>query len=317
MKKRIFAAGLALTGATLFALTGCGTGSTALSNAQDVYGMGAVSTVKLLGSEIAGGAVSSLSAAVEATAAESGGITSDESAVKAQADKFNEYFNMLDSFLGEDLVSTKAEKNTDAAYPYETKLTINGRDFNGEKVSYLMYYTETFLRSEQDYEDNEVKETYSLEGVMVLDGVDYALRGEREYETEDDETENELKIRAYPDIADRTTYVQMKQESSVETGETEQEYVYSVIRNGVLIEETSVEFETERKGNKEEVEYELEFRQGAAKGKYKVEKETVNGVVEMKVKYNLDGESGVFRIRQTKDGYVYTFSDNSQKVYKD
>ncbi|MDE6059050.1 MAG: hypothetical protein K2G44_03315 [Clostridia bacterium] len=312
MKKRFIAAGLALTGAMFFACTGCGNNSAALSSAQDVYGMGAVSTVKLLGSEIAGGAVKSLSAVVS-TAAETGGAGEDT--VKAQADKFNEYFNMLDSFLGEDLVSTTAVKNTDEAYAdYETKLTINGRDLDGEKVTYVMYYTETHVRTTVD--KDEKKEEYTLVGVMVMDGGDYALRGEREYETERGETENELRIRAYPDIADKTTYVQMEQENSEETGETEQEYVYSVYQNGTLVEKTAVEFETERKGNKEEVEYELEFLQGSAKGKYKVEKETKNGVVEMKVKYTIDGKSGTFRIRQTKDGYEYTFSDNTQKVYK-
>lgn len=312
MKKRFTAAGLALTGAALFAFAGCGTHSSALQSAQDVYGMGAVSTVKLLGSELSGSAVQSLSALTEiSTEAD----TDAESAVKAQADKFNEYFSMLDSFLGEDLVSTKAERNTDEAYPYETKLTINGRDLNGGKVSYLMYYTETLQKIKEN--DEETKEQYTLEGVMVLDGSDYSLLGEREYETERDETENELKIRAYPDVNDKTTYVQMKQESSVEKNETEQEYVYSVYQNNKLIEETKVEFETERKGAKEEVEYELEFLQGTAKGKYKVEKETKNGVVEMKVKYVLDGASGSFRIRQTEDGYEYTFSDNTKKVYKD
>lgn len=314
MKKTLVTAGLAVLGAAAFAFAGCDNGTSALASAQDVYGMGAVSTVRLLGCELSGSAVKSLSAVKIADVA-SESETEEEGAVKEQAEKFNEYFTMLDSFLGEEVVTTKAVRNTDEQYAqYEIKLTITGKDLLGETETYLMYYTETLHKAKT--EDDETEEEYTLEGVMVLDGEDYALRGERSYEEERGETENDLKIRAYPDPEDKDTYVQMKQENSVEKNETETEYVYSVVRDGKLIEETAVEFETEQKDNKEEIKYELEFRSGDAKGSYKLEKETKDGAVQIKVKYNIDGSSGTFRIRETENGYEYSFSDNSKKLFK-
>ena len=299
---------LAMTAAVAF--TACGTGGddAALSTAKDVYGLGAVSTVRLLGSSMPAGALKSFTALSAA----------EDNEVKTQAERFNEYFTALDSFLGDDVVSTTTAANTDGNYPYDIKMTINGRDFNGNAVEYVMYYTETLINTETDKDETESE--YRLTGVMVIDGGDYFLEGERSEETERDETETELKIRAYADLNDKSSYVQMKQEFSEEEGETETEYVYSIYSNGKLIEKTSVEFETENKKNKTETEYELEFISGTAKGKYKVEREIKNGVTTMKVKYKIDGNTGEFRIREITGAngekqYEYTFSDGSKQIF--
>lgn len=289
---------------------------------EDVYGMGAVSSVKLLGSNLSANAVKSLAAVNAATRTDTYGVklaslTDDsEDAVKAQMEKFNEYFTALDSFLGEDVISTSTEANTDSRYPYDTKMTINGRDFNGETVTYVMYYTETLAHYDSD--DDEIE--YRLEGVMVIDGSDYYLEGERSEENEKDESETELKIRAYADKTDKSAYIQMEQEYSVEKGETETEYVYSVYSGGKLLEQTAVEFEQESKNGKTETEYELEFRSGTSKGKYVVKREVVNNKTEIKVKYVIDGNSGEFRIREITDDngnkhYEYTFSDNEKVTF--
>ena len=289
---------------------------------EDVYGMGAVSSVKLLGSNLSANAVKSLAAVNAATRTDTYGVklaslTDDsENAVKAQTEKFNEYFTALDSFLGEDVISTSTEANTDSRYPYDTKMTINGRDFNGETVTYVMYYTET--PAHYDSDDDEIE--YRLEGVMVIDGSDYYLEGERSEENEKDESETELKIRAYADKTDKSAYIQMEQEYSVEKGETETEYVYSVYSDGKLLEQTAVEFEQESKNGKTETEYELEFRSGTSKGKYVVKREVVNNKTEIRVKYVIDGNSGEFRIREITDDngnkhYEYTFSDNEKVTF--
>ena len=275
-------------------------------SASDAYGMGAVSTVKLLDASVSAGApklFTALSAEAE---------KSDKA--KAQAEKFNEYFTALDSFLGEELVTTQTEINADERYPYENKMTISGKDFNGNVKTYTMYFTERLHKAETD--GDEYENEYKLNGVMVIDGAEYFLEGERSEEAEKDETETELKIRAYADIGDKSSFVQMEQEFSREDGETENEYVYSVYSNGKLVEQTAVEFETKENDGITQTEYELEFRNGASKGKYKIERENKNGVTEIKVKYKIDGEDGTFRIREITDGsgnrYEYVFSDNSK-----
>ena len=326
-----------------------------LSSPNDVYGMGAVSSVRLLGNNMSSSAVKTFSAVSAATQmrackveSASSTIDTSEQEVKEQTERFNEYFTALDSFLGDDVVSTTTEANTESNYEYETKMTINGKDFNGETVTYTMYYTETLVKADSAdddedagdddedsadededagdededaaNEDEETENEYQLVGVMVIDGADYYLEGERSEETEKDESETELKIRAYADKTDKTSYIQMEQEYSVEDGETETEYVYSIYANGELIEQTAVEFETETKNNKVETEYELEFRSGTSKGKYVVEREVKDNKISMKVKYNIDGKTGVFHIHEITDGngnkqYEYTFSDHEIIVF--
>lgn len=318
MKKKILAVGFSLiTAAALTALCACNTGGNAsgLKSANDVYGMGAVSTVRLLGATTSAQALAKFSQVRSVSAkAEPSGAASE---AKAQAEKFNEYFTALDSFMSEEIVTTMSEKNADSAYPYETKLTIDGKDFDGNDVRHVMYFTETLKSSEQD--EDETEEVYTLQGVLVVDGADYHLEGERSIESEEGETENELEIRAYADITDKTSYVKMEQEHSVEEGETETEYVYGIYSKGVLVEETAIEFETEKEGDKEEVEYELEFRKGEARGKYVVERETVNGKVQIKVEYDIDGKRGEFRISRTTgengEQYEYSFDDNTKLVF--
>ncbi len=350
MKKKSFILILCLLiafAATATVLCACNPSPAAvkpLSSASDVYGLGAVSTVKLLGENISAAAVKSFSdlgaAAAENTApTETPSETQDP--VKVQAEKFNEYFVALDSFLGEDLVSTTTEANSDASIPYATKMTIKGHELGGELVTYVMYYTETLTTgnaadfddpddddddrddifdNDDDDDANEVKNVYSLKGIMIVDETTFYLTGERVEETEQNETESTVRIRAYANENDKLNYVQMEQEVSNEKGETETEYVYSVFANGVMVEQTAVEFETERKGAKEEVEYELEFLSGGARGRYSIERETQGNVVTIKVKYNIDGQVGHFRISEITEAngekhYEYKFADNSSKKF--
>ena len=336
MKKKFLLVGLCLTIALSMALAACGgpvSTANVLSSPNDVYGMGAVSSVRLLGNNMSSSAVKTFSAVsattqMRACKVESASSTIDnsEQEVKEQTERFNEYFTALDSFLGDDVVSTTTEANTDSNYEYETKMTIKGKDFNGETVTYTMYYTETLVKADSaddeddDDEDEETENEYHLVGVMVIDGADYYLEGERSEETKKDESETELKIRAYADKTDKTSYIQMEQEYSVEDGETETEYVYSIYANGELIEQTAVEFETENKNNKVETEYELEFRSGTSKGKYVVEREVKDNKVSIKVKYNIDGKTGVFHIREITDEngnkqYEYSYNDGSNQVF--
>ena len=330
MKKKFLLVGLCLTMAMSMALAACGdpeSKANVLSSPNDVYGMGAVSSVKLLGSNMSASAVKTFSAVRATTQTRACGvelasstIDNSEQEVKEQTERFNEYFTALDSFLGNDVVSTITEANTDSNYEYETKMTINGKDFNGKTVTYTMYYTETLDKVDSNDEEEEIESKYRLIGVMVIDNVDYYLEGERSEETEKDESETELKIRAYADIADKSSYIQMEQEYSIEDGETETEYVYSIYANGELLEQTAVEFETKNKNNKVETEYELEFRSGTSKGKYVLEREVQDNKTSIKVKYNIDGKTGVFHIREITDEsenkkYEYSYSDGSKQVF--
>ena len=317
MKKRILSVvACALSAAIVaFAFAGCKAKPDRALSAQDAYGIGAVSSVKLLGTGVSAAAMSAFAElgneAVAVTAEEVG----DTDERKAATEKFNEYFRALDGFGGDDVVKTTVGDNDDESYPYAKKMTIEGVGMDGRKVVYVMYYDETEVKTEED--DGEIEKEYSLNGVITIDGKEYAVEGMRSEETEDDERESELRIRAYADAADKTTYVEMERENSVEEGETETEYVYSIYRGGVLIEQTAVEFERENENGKEEIAYEIEFRSGETIGKYEVEREAGN---EVKVKYATGGKTGSFRVIAETDEsgnetYKYVFQDGREYVF--
>ena len=317
MKKRILSVvACALSAAIVaFAFAGCKAKPDRALSAQDAYGIGAVSSVKLLGTGVSTAAMSAFAElgheAVVVTAEEVG----DTDERKAATEKFNEYFRALDGFGGDDVVKTTVGDNDDESYPYAKKMTIEGVGMDGRKVVYVMYYDETEVKTEED--DGEIEKEYSLNGVITIDGKEYAVEGMRSEETEDDERESELRIRAYADATDKTTYVEMERENSVEEGETETEYVYSIYRGGVLIEQTAVEFERENENGKEEIAYEIEFRSGETIGKYEVEREAGN---EVKVKYATGGKTGSFRVIAETDEsgnetYKYVFQDGREYVF--
>ncbi|MCX4276182.1 MAG: hypothetical protein OSJ27_10500, partial [Candidatus Gastranaerophilales bacterium] len=115
MKKKLLVLSMVVGITAAAALSGCtGKENSSLTDARDVYGMGAVSTVRLLGSSVSTKAVTAL-AKSRTVIDESSSVTDT---VKAQANKFNEYFTALDSFLGDDVISTSTVKNNDDAYPY-------------------------------------------------------------------------------------------------------------------------------------------------------------------------------------------------------
>ncbi len=317
MKKRILSVvACALSAAIVaFAFAGCKAKPDRALSAQDAYGIGAVSSVKLLGTGVSTAAMSAFAElgneAVAVTAEEVG----DTDERKAATEKFNEYFRALDGFGGDDVVKTTVGDNDDESYPYAKKMTIEGVGMDGRKVVYVMYYDETEVKTEED--DGEIEKEYSLNGVITIDGKEYAVEGMRSEETEDDERESELRIRAYADATDKTTYVEMERENSVEEGETETEYVYSIYRGGDLIEQTAVEFERENENGKEEIAYEIEFRSGETIGKYEVEREAGN---EVKVKYATGGKTGSFRVIAETDEsgnetYKYVFQDGREYVF--
>ena len=317
MKKRILSVvACALSAAIVaFAFAGCKAKPDRALSAQDAYGIGAVSSVKLLGTGVSAAAMSAFAElgneAVAVTAEEVG----DTDERKAATEKFNEYFRALDGFGGDDVVKTTVGDNDDESCPYAKKMTIEGIGMDGRKVVYVMYYDETEVKTEED--DGEIEKEYSLNGVITIDGKEYAVEGMRSEETEDDERESELRIRAYADATDKTTYVEMERENSVEEGETETEYVYSIYRGGELIEQTAVEFERENENGKEEIAYEIEFRRGETIGKYEVEREAGN---EVKVKYATDGKTGSFRVIAETDEsgnetYKYVFQDGREYVF--
>lgn len=349
MKKKILALFVtaALAGTALATLAACGgngggtgdlggnggvggEGTSVEAGARNAYGIGAVTTAKLLAGGIAG-TNAMLSAASQDGAADTAGQGAQEA-----AGEFDEYFRMLDCFLDEDAFRTTVSENTDEAYAFDYKMTVEGELLDGTAVSHTMYYSEESVgavsdddddHDDDDRDENEHTEAYRLTGVMVLDGVSYDMSGYRSVETEAEHNETEqseeLWIRA-TDPQNARNYVQMDLETETEeeggSAEQEREYVYSVYADGKLTERTNVDFETENEDGTAETEYTLGILHDGVRSYYEVERaERENGSVTIGVRYRLgSGESGRFVVTQTADGeYVYRTDDGTRIDFDD
>ena len=319
---------------------GCDFGGTKekeTASVESLYGIGAVTTAKLLGeSDIEAKPLAAVLAAETGPAEndpvydlpESGNASTDRA--QGEAETFNKYFNMLEGFLEKGATTSRAVEN-DASDPslaaYTTKLIVTGKNERGEENVHTLYYTETKLdvfNDPDDDDDDEVKtvEAWSLEGVLEM-GTDengsplyYFMTGSRKTETEtegrESEEKSELLIRAYADRNDKRNYVMMKHETETETegskNEAETEYVYSVYRDGKLVESTSVDFETENA----EAEYELEYTKDGVRSFYEIERKERGGSVWLEVAYNIGGERGSFVIVRDENGnFDYKYTKNS------
>lgn len=349
MKKKILALFVtaALAGTALATLAACGgngggtgslggnggvggEGTSVEAGARNAYGIGAVTTAKLLAGGIAG-TNAMLSAASQEGAADGAGQGAQEA-----AGEFDEYFRMLDCFLDEDAFRTTVSENTDEGFAFDYKMTVEGELLDGTAVSHTMYYSEESVgavsdddddHDDDDRDENEHTEAYRLTGVMVLDGVSYDMRGYRSVETEAEHNETEqseeLWIRA-TDPQNARNYVQMDLETETEeeggSAEQEREYVYSVYADGKLTERTNVDFETENEDGAAETEYTLGILRDGVRSYYEVERaERESGSVTIGVRYRLgSGESGRFVVTQTADGeYVYRTDDGTRIDFDD
>ena len=349
MKKKILALFVtaALAGTALATLAACGgngggtgdlggnggvggEGTSVEAGARNAYGIGAVTTAKLLAGGIAG-----TNAMLSATSQEGAAGGAGQGAQEA-AGEFDEYFRMLDCFLDEDAFRTTVSENTDEAYAFDYKMTVEGELLDGTAVSHTMYYSEESVgavsdddddHDDDDRDENEHTEAYRLTGVMVLDGVSYDMRGYRSVETEAEHNETEqseeLWIRA-TDPQNARNYVQMDLETETEeedgSAEQEREYVYSVYADGKLTERTNVDFETENEDGAAETEYTLGILRDGVRSYYEVERaERESGSVTIGVRYRLgSGESGRFVVTQTADGeYVYRTDDGTRIDFDD
>ena len=196
---------------------------------------------------------------------------------------------------------------------YETKMVVSYRDLKGSALQYELHYNSIARQDKDDRDDddddfddrfeNETEEEYGIEGIMVIDGADYAIRGERETESEGSETESETSFRVTLSDA---SYMLVEQSYESERNETEQEYSYSVYENGSLTERSSFEYEEENG----ETELKMTSRKGGESSVFYFERETVRGEEVIRIRVGSGGaaQSYYVRVQTDADGnkdYVY------------
>lgn len=274
MKKALTVLGLAGALALSLGLAACGNNGTGtggdkfedLTTAESVYGFSAASAGMLI-SAMEGGEAQSFAASYrggyeggfgEGNFGE-GNFGSGEGAGGAQQGAEQADFSELDGYMAliESLLSDGGfgvREGASEREGYEYTMVVTWRDLAGEKLEYTMHYNRLFTRSDRDDRDDrddwddwdeiwedEYEEEYAIEGVLVVDGQDYPVRGTRSLEEEGNESESETELRV--DLGGRTMLVE--QESESEGREQEQEYVYSVYEGRRLVERSAFSYEQE------------------------------------------------------------------------
>lgn len=280
-------------------------------DADSFYAYGAASVGAILSS--GEGSASSSPHAVTADAAVAAAEVYPVAAADAdaaQVEILNKYLSLVESLLGGSGITGESVAPAEG---YEFGMRVTRVDLLGGHDSYELYYKKIFLGSETD--GDETEENYSITGVLVTDGGTYRVSGTYQTESEEDGRESELFFRAYTgDGADSYIEFGQSQESEHDDGdpETEAEYVYTVVTDGVR-ERTVVEYE----GEEDETELSMVIERYDADGsrisreQLFFEDETEDGARVIVVRGTLDGEAVAFRIYVRGDGYDYVFSDGT------
>lgn len=209
--------------------------------------------------------------------------------------ELDRYMALVESLLsdgGFDFSSQTSDREE-----YAEKTVISYKDMSGDAHDYVMYFNQTLTKSETDESDGETEENYSIKGVMVIDGADYEIRGERKNESEEGESESETEFVV---ILDENRYIRVEQSVETEDGESEQEYCYSVYENGKLVERSEFSYETEE--NETELKM-TSFKDGKTQVLY-FEREIEKGeeVIEIHVGDGKHGKGYIVHIEKDENG---------------
>ena len=209
--------------------------------------------------------------------------------------ELDRYMALVESLLSDGGFDFSSQTSDREGYAEKTVITY--KDMSGDAHDYVMYFNQTLTKSETDESDGETEENYSIKGVMVIDGADYEIRGERKNESEEGESETETEFVV---ILGENRYIRVEQSVETEEGESEQEYCYSVYENGKLVERSEFSYETEE--NETELKM-TSFKDGKTQVLY-FEREIENGeeVIEIHVGDGKHGKGYIVHIEKDENG---------------
>lgn len=223
-----------------------------LDTPEEIYGFSAAS---------AGMLISAMDTGAASTAAESTDIPADPGTGETPADpgtgtevpsepvvdsvtaELDGYMALVESLLSDGGFNVTTEASDREGY--QVKSVVTYRDMHGNAIGYTMYYNEVLIPDYDDDDDDdwdEIEEEYYIEGIMIVDGAEYPVRGERSSESEPGESEDETEF-----IVTLSSTRRMVVEQSVETedGEHEREYNYVIYEGRNVIERSTFEYEVE------------------------------------------------------------------------
>ena len=257
-----------------------GTGDTPASS-ESVYGVSAATAGMLIQSMEAGSPASrtpeSTPQTPETTLPETPRETPEQQPTEPAAPEttvsafpeLDGYMGLVDSFLNGSGYSVEVTNSDRAEYDEMMKISYSG--LNGS-TKYEMHYNKMLIPDfdDDDRWEDEEEEEYAIEGVLVIDGMEYPVQGVREIERERNEYESETEFRVTLEDG-RSVWVE--QSESSEKDEHELEYSYLIRENGRVVERSSFSFEEE----KGETELEMLTEKNGKRESFSFEKESYRG----------------------------------------
>lgn len=169
---------------------------------------------------------------------------------------------MVEEMLGSGIV--KSEVTPSDREGYTSRYTLTTTALDGTQKVYEFHYVENQETPEDtDDDDNDEKDdktVTTLSGIVILDGSEYEMRGEREQKNNKEEYSFLIRI-------DEETYVKIEQETKESAAKYE--FSYALYQGGEQVYETEVEFKLNENGNislefsteanGQELEYEFKF----------------------------------------------------------
>ncbi len=299
--------------AAALALTGCGSFAgkvsnkfDALTSTESVYGFSAASAGMLIS------AMSDENASVESGEVTPGGESGEVTPGNGQGGAGNgqggvpegldKYMTLVESLLSDGAFSVSEEASDRKDYAY--KLSFKYDDMQGNTFSYVLYYNETLIPDDDyddDYDDDdETEEEYVIDGIMIIDGEEYPVHGEKQSESEGRENETETELRV---TLGQGRFLIVEQSSEQDGDETEREFSYSIYENGKLCERSTFKYEQERDETELKLtsyrngqKYEFGFERQAEHGRETIRLVTGdgNGRREYRVRPMTDAEGNVY-----------------------
>lgn len=327
MKKVILIAALAAAIVAGCCLTACtaipaGTGSGSISAAESAYGFSAVSAGMIISSmtEEENTAQPGADGATASGESTSGGEETqpgtDEPAPETSdpapetpdgGTTLDDYMSLVDGLLSGGAFGVVTQPSDRPEYSDKDVVTYTSG--TGAVQSYEMYYNLTGNYGDDDDDDDE--EEYGIDGIMIVDGAEYPVRGERSVERDGGETESETEFRVT--LGERYYMsVEHSSETEDENGESsvQQEYSYSIYRDGRLVERSTVEYETENERGDSETEVKMTAYADGVSSVFCFTKETVRGeeIIRLRAGEGRDVRNYIVRVIVNEDGstdYVY------------
>lgn len=280
---------------------GKGSGTTVVMSTTDLVAFSAASSFNIL---------TAMDSSTASTAALSGDTSIDDSKIT----EVNRQLALIESFIGNNPIKTTEGVPSGEYAAYEHMMTVTTTDLTGNTIVYTLYYNETLGVEDDDDDDDDwdTEQEFTLDGIMVSNGIQYLMHGEKELE----QGEYEISFKAWADATKThitaVDYVLFEQEIETEHNESEEEYKYAIYSNGRCISSFSLEIEVENG------EQEIKFRSSdSASGNYiNYSRKTEHGQTYIRATIVENGTSTAFKVysqsRNGIKGYRYVFSDGTE-----